>query len=60
MNKNLTTTDKYFLMVCIDLAEEALKAGDSPFGSVLVDKHGDILAQARNKINELNALAHPD
>ena len=60
MNKNLTTTDKYFLMVCIDLAEEALKAGDSPLGSVLVDKHGDILAQARNKINELNALAHPE
>ena len=60
MNKNLTTTDKYFLMVCIDLAEEALKAGDSPFGSILVDKDGNILAQARNKTDELNALAHPE
>ncbi|NLZ95798.1 MAG: nucleoside deaminase [Bacteroidales bacterium] len=60
MNKDITTTDKHFLSLCIDLAEEALNAADSPFGSVLVDNKGNILAQARNKTNELNALAHPE
>lgn len=60
MNENLTSTDKHFLSLCIDLAEEALKAGDKPFGSILIDKEGNILAQARNKVNTLNALAHPE
>lgn len=60
MNRMLTLTDKHFLALCIDLAEEALKAGDKPFGSILVDKDNHILAQARNKVNALNALAHPE
>ena len=60
MNRDITSTDKNFLNLCIDLAEEALNAGDSPFGSVLVDNEGNILAQARNKVNELIALAHPE
>ena len=50
----------HFLALCIDLAEEALKAGDKPFGSILVDNEGNILAQARNKVNTLNDLAHPE
>ena len=60
MSRNITSTDKYFLIACIDLAEEALRAGDKPFGSILVNKAGNILAQARNKVNTLNALAHPE
>jgi tRNA(Arg) A34 adenosine deaminase TadA len=60
MTENLTSTDNHFLTLCIDLAEEALEAGDKSFGSILVDKNGDIVAQARNRINELNALAHPE
>ncbi len=60
MTKTLTSTDKHFLTLCVDLAEEALEAGDKPFGSILVDKNGNIVAQARNRINELNALAHPE
>ncbi len=56
----LNEQDLRFLDVCLSLAEEALKAGDSPFGSVLVDKEGKILAKARNRVNELNALAHPE
>lgn len=60
MNRNLTSTDKHFIGLCIDLAEEALKAGDKPFGSILIDKDGNILAEARNKVNTLNALAHPE
>ncbi|NLA61812.1 MAG: nucleoside deaminase [Bacteroidales bacterium] len=60
MSRDITITDKHFLSLCIDLAEEALNAGDSPFGSLLVDNNGNILAQARNKVNALNALAHPE
>ncbi len=60
MNRNLTSADKHFLALCIDLAEEALKAGDKPFGSIIVDKDNNILAQARNKVNTVNALAHPE
>lgn len=60
MISNLTSTDKHFLALCINLAEEALKAGDKPFGSILVDKGGNILAQARNKVNAINTLAHPE
>ena len=60
MSRDITITDKHFLSLCIDLAEEALNAGDNPFGSLLVDNNGNILAQARNKVNALNALAHPE
>ena len=60
MNRKLTPTDSYFLALCIDLAEEALEAGDKPFGSILVDKNNNILAQARNRVNAVNALAHPE
>ena len=60
MTNHLTSTDKHFLSLCIDLAEEALDAGDRPFGSILVDKDGNILAQARNKANTLSALSHPE
>lgn len=59
-NRKPTSTDNHFLSLCIDLAEEALQAGDKPFGSILVDKDGNILAQARNRIYEVNALAHPE
>ena len=59
-NRKLISTDNHFLSLCIDLAEEALQAGDKPFGSILVDKEGNILAQARNRIYEVNALAHPE
>lgn len=60
MNRKLTPTDSHFLALCIDLAEEALEAGDKPFGSILVDKNNNILAQARNRVNAVNALAHPE
>ncbi|KAH6604338.1 cytidine and deoxycytidylate deaminase zinc-binding region [Trichoderma cornu-damae] len=37
------------LRLCISLAREALEAGDAPFGSVLVDKRGNIIQQDRNR-----------
>lgn len=54
-----TKTDWKFFKHCLDLAEEALKAGDQPFGSILV-KENEIIAEARNRINEKNVLAHPE
>ncbi|PJX20117.1 hypothetical protein CAP47_11325 [Psychroflexus sp. S27] len=53
----LSKQDKYFLEMCVNLAEEALKAGDKPFGSVLVGENENILATSRNRINEKTVLA---
>ena len=36
--------------LAVDLAREALTAGDDPFGSVLVDTNGKVLAQDRNRV----------
>ncbi|RZK58761.1 MAG: nucleoside deaminase [Hymenobacter sp.] len=56
----LTDKDLPHLRRCLALAAEALQAGDEPFGSILVDAKGQVLAQARNQVNALNALAHPE
>ncbi len=39
------------LLRCVELAEEALAAGDAPFGSVLVDAQGKRLREDRNRVN---------
>lgn len=57
---NLTEKDLSFLNRCLELAEEALNAGDKPFGSILVSENGEVLAEARNRVNEKNLLAHPE
>ena len=36
-----------FMKRCLELAQEALEAGDNPFGSVIV-KDGKVIAEARN------------
>ncbi|NVO32674.1 nucleoside deaminase [Hymenobacter lapidiphilus] len=59
-SKFLTETDLQHLRHCLALAEQALEAGDEPFGSVLVGGNGAVLATARNRVNELNNLAHPE
>jgi tRNA(Arg) A34 adenosine deaminase TadA len=35
---------------CVELAAEALAAGDEPFGSVLVGADGGVLAEERNRV----------
>jgi tRNA(Arg) A34 adenosine deaminase TadA len=60
MSQPLTPTDLPHLRRCLALAAEALQAGDEPFGSLLVDAQGQVLAEARNQVNALNALAHPE
>ena len=60
MPQPLTPADLPHLRHCLALAAEALQAGNEPFGSMLVDAQGRVLAQARNEVNTDNALAHPE
>lgn len=49
-----------YLTRAVELAEEALEAGDEPFGSVLVSAEGDLLAEDRNRIAGGDATQHPE
>lgn len=46
----ITEVDLAHLRRCVELAEEALEAGDEPFGSVLVGPDGKVLMEDRNRI----------
>jgi tRNA(Arg) A34 adenosine deaminase TadA len=46
---------------CVELAEQALEYGDDPFGSVLVDAAGAVLAEAMNReATDDDPTAHPE
>lgn len=57
---NFTENDIEHLKHCLVLAKEALNAGDEPFGSILVNENNEVIATARNRVNEINTLAHPE
>lgn len=59
-DSSLTEKDKTHLRYCLRLAKESLEAGDKPFGSILVDGENNVIAESRNRINELTPLAHPE
>lgn len=52
--------DRAHLRRCVELAEEALLAGDEPFGSVLVDGSGTALAEDRNRVSGGDPTQHPE
>ena len=57
----LTADDLVHLRRCVELAREALDAGDEPFGSVLVDADGTALSEGRNRVVETgDATQHPE
>ncbi|MDA2807547.1 nucleoside deaminase [Nocardiopsis suaedae] len=56
----MDATDLRHLRRCVDLAEEALDAGDEPFGSVLVSGDGVVLAEDRNRIADGDSTRHPE
>ncbi|MCC8360415.1 nucleoside deaminase [Salinimicrobium sediminilitoris] len=58
--ETFTKQDIEHLKHCLALAEEALNAGDEPFGSILVNQKNEVIAEARNRVNEINKLAHPE
>ena len=45
---------------CVELAQEALDDGDEPFGSVLVDAHGEELFADRNRVAGGDHTRHPE
>lgn len=56
----LTATDQKFLRRAVDLAREALEAGDAPFGSLLVSGEGKVLKEARNLVGGGDHTQHPE
>ncbi|MFJ6699621.1 nucleoside deaminase [Streptomyces sp. NPDC091272] len=53
-------TDLTHLRRCVELAAEALAAGDQPFGSVLVGADGVVLAEDRNRVGGGDHTQHPE
>ncbi|WP_110241780.1 nucleoside deaminase [Nocardioides gilvus] len=56
----ITEQDRRFLERCVDLAAEALDAGDEPFGSVLVDADGTERFADRNRTASGDRTRHPE
>ena len=56
----LTDKDRNYLRRAVDLAREALEAGDAPFGSVLVSGGGEVLMEARNQVGDGDHTQHPE
>ncbi len=49
MTKAVTDAGLPHLRRCVELAAEAVEAGDFPFGSVLAAADGTVLAEDRNR-----------
>lgn len=56
----VTELDQTHLARCVALAEQALEAGDAPFGSLLIDADGRVLAEERNRVGGGDATQHPE
>jgi tRNA(Arg) A34 adenosine deaminase TadA len=56
----ITETDKQYLARAVELATEALDAGDEPFGSVLVAANGKILFEDHNHVASGDHTRHPE
>lgn len=57
---DLTVQDLTHLRRCVELAREALAAGDDPFGSMLVDPRGAVLHEDRNRTAGGDRTRHPE
>jgi tRNA(Arg) A34 adenosine deaminase TadA len=61
MTAEVTDADLAHLRRCVELAEEAVAAGDFPFGSVLVAADGTVAAEDRNREEtEGDPTSHPE
>ncbi|WP_104204551.1 nucleoside deaminase [Billgrantia saliphila] len=56
----LSSDDLRHLRRCVALATEALEKGDEPFGSVLVDGEGRVLAEDHNRVATGDRTRHPE
>ncbi|MFD0558998.1 tRNA(Arg) A34 adenosine deaminase TadA [Stackebrandtia endophytica] len=59
-SSDLTTQQRDHLRRCVELAREALEAGDEPFGSILVDDRGTVRYEERNRVNSVDPTRHPE
>lgn len=57
---NVNDAELPHLRRCVELAAEALEAGDEPFGSVLVAGDGTVLAEDRNRVAFGDRTRHPE
>jgi tRNA(Arg) A34 adenosine deaminase TadA len=61
MTHEVTEADLPYLRRCVELAAEAVEAGDFPFGSVLVAADGAVLAEDRNReVTAGDPTRHPE
>lgn len=56
----VTDQDRVHLRRCVELAAEAVDAGDQPFGSVLVSGTGEVLFEDRNRTGGGDSTRHPE
>lgn len=56
----VTSKDMIYLRRAVDLARQAMEAGDAPFGSVLVSSGGEVLMEARNQVGGGDHTQHPE
>ncbi|MGD8149883.1 nucleoside deaminase [Ornithinimicrobium sp. Y1694] len=56
----ISDEDRRWLKRAVDLAEQALEAGDQPFGSVLVSGEGELLFEDHNHVSGGDATQHPE
>jgi predicted cupin superfamily sugar epimerase/tRNA(Arg) A34 adenosine deaminase TadA len=56
----VTDVDLLHLRRCVELAREALEAGDQPFGSLLVDGSGVVRREERNRAGAGDETQHPE
>ncbi|KUP97504.1 nucleoside deaminase [Thermobifida cellulosilytica] len=56
----LDDADMRHLRRCVELAAQALEAGDEPFGSVLVAADGTVLAEDHNRVASGDPTRHPE
>ncbi|GAA4659397.1 nucleoside deaminase [Gordonia humi] len=59
-DSDLSPEDLAHLRRCVDLAREAVDAGDEPFGSLLVDHTGEVLFADRNRVSDGDDTRHPE
>ncbi|CAM3485367.1 nucleoside deaminase [Nocardioides dubius] len=60
MSTDVTAADRAFLVRCVELAQQAIDAGDEPFGSLLVDAAGEVLFEDHNRVSGGDATQHPE
>lgn len=60
MSTPAISSDLSHLRRCVALAREALKAGDEPFGALLVDATGVVRREERNRVGGGDHTRHPE